>query len=256
MRSLWFALLFLVCGLAPAHAAEVPATAGDAAAGRQVFEAYCAKCHSFDPSQRGKRGPHLAGLLQRRYGSVPGFPYRMVWPPADPVWTVEQLHAYLEIHRLAEPGIRADLIAFLVTATKGAPIDVALGDAAAGETLFNAKCAYCHSLVREPGQGTAGARATGRYEEVTRAMERHPWQAPGGPPEKEMVTELTRRGPHFAGLLSRAPGAAEGFAYRFVYDIASPTWTPHDLDDYIAFHARLEPLERADLIAFLRKAAK
>jgi cytochrome c len=91
---------------------------GDAALGRQVFGAYCAKCHSFDPAEAGKRGPHLAGLLTRRYGSVPGFPYRMVWPLADPVWTTEQLDAYLEIHRLAEPKIRADVIAFLYKALK------------------------------------------------------------------------------------------------------------------------------------------
>lgn len=251
MKCVFAALLALGLSAGLARAAEPPA--GDAAAGRKVFDAYCAKCHSFDPAETGKRGPHLAGLLQRRYGAVAGFPYRMVWPLADPVWTVEQLHAYLEIHRLAEPRLRADVIAFLVAATKGAPMDAALGDAVAGEALFNAKCAYCHSLVREPGYR---APADGRYEEITRALERHPWEAPAAAPETATVTERVRRGPHLAGLLTRAPGAAEGFPYRFVYKISGPTWSAPDLDSYIAFHARLAPLERVDLVAFLIKATR
>lgn len=68
MRRLLLGLLFLTSTLSPAWAAEWPA--GNAAAGREVFEAYCAKCHSLDPGARGMRGPHLAKLLQRRYGAV------------------------------------------------------------------------------------------------------------------------------------------------------------------------------------------
>lgn len=116
MRHFWAALLTM--GLIVGWGRAAVTAEGDAALGRQVFGAYCAKCHSFDPAEAGKRGPHLAGLLTRRYGSVPGFPYRMVWPLADPVWTTEQLDAYLEIHRLAEPKIRADVIAFLYKALK------------------------------------------------------------------------------------------------------------------------------------------
>lgn len=247
------ALFLVLIGLGAASAKAADISPGDAALGRQVFGAYCAKCHSFDPAEAGKRGPHLAGLLTRRYGSVPGFPYRMVWPLADPVWTTEQLDAYLEIHRLAEPKIRADLIAFLAAAAAGKPVDTALGDPVAGEGLYNAKCAYCHSLRPEPG---AKPPADGRHEEITRALERHPWETPSGAPESATVTERTRRGPHFAGLLNRAPGAVENFPYRFVYKIPGSVWTAPDLDGYIAFHARLEPLERADLIAFLQKALK
>jgi len=251
MLRLLAALLALSLSGALVRAAEKPA--GDAATGRQVFGAYCAKCHSFDPAETGKRGPHLAGLLQRRYASVPGFPYRMVWPLADPAWTAEQLDAYLEIHRLAEAKPRADLIAFLVAATHGKAMDAALGDAAAGESLFNAKCAYCHSLTRETASRPP---PDGRYEEITRALERHPWELPANAPETATVTERVRRGPHLVGLFARAPGAAEGFPYRFVYKIEGPVWSAPDLDGYIAFHARLEPIERADLVAFLKKATK
>lgn len=251
MRRLGLALLLLACALAPARAAEM--TPGDAATGRKVFEAYCTKCHSLDPAEKGKRGPHLAGLFQRRYASVPGFPYRMVWPLADPTWTPDHLATYLEIHRLAEPQLRADAIAFLQSATKGAAMDPALGDPVAGESLFNAKCAYCHSLIPEaPAQGAG----RDRYEDITRALERHPWGPPGATSGPATVTERARRGPHLAGLLTRAPGAAEGFPYRFVYEIPGSVWTAPDLDGYIVFHACLEPFERADLIAFFAKAVK
>ena len=256
MRRLLLVALVFALGASGARAAEPPAgdiAPGDAKVGRQVFQAYCAKCHSLDPKERGKRGPHLAGLLQRRYAAVEGFPYRMVWPLAYPKWTPEHLDTYLEIHRLAEPKLRADAIAFLDAATGGWAFDAALGDPIAGERLYNAKCAYCHSLARE---AAARPPAAGRYEEITRALERHPWEPAMSVPAPATVTERARRGPHFAGLLARAPGAAEGFPYRFVYKIPGPVWTAPDLDGYIEFHARLEPLERADLIAFLSKATK
>lgn len=110
MRVLLLSLALLV-------AAALPALAGDAARGEALFGQYCAKCHGFDPAATDKRGPHLKGLFERRYGSVEGFPYRMVWPDADPVWTEAQLGVYLEIHRIPEPDQRADIIAYLKRAT-------------------------------------------------------------------------------------------------------------------------------------------
>jgi cytochrome c2 len=60
----------------------------------------------------------LAYLFARRYASVEGFEYRMVWTKADPTWTPEQFDAYLDIHgRFGREG-RADLIGFLKEATK------------------------------------------------------------------------------------------------------------------------------------------
>jgi len=258
MRWMPAAVLVLAMSLGPgsARAAELAQhnDPGNARTGRQVFEAYCAKCHSLDPGEPGKRGPHLAGLLQRRYGAVEGFPYRMVWPSADPLWTPDQLNAYLEIHRLAEAAPRAHVIAFLTAATGGGGFEAAIGDPVAGERLYNAKCAYCHALSRE---AIPPAPAAERYHDIERALERHPWETPDtAQPEGTTVTESVRRGPHLAGLLERAPGAAEGFAYRFVQKVSGATWTPPELDSYIEFHARLEPLQRADLIAFLSKAGK
>jgi len=93
------------------------AAAGDAAAGRKAFDANCAKCHSLDPAVPDMRGPHLAGLFERRYGAL-DFPYRMVWTEADPLWTREHLDNYLDIHRLPDPAERADVIEYLFEATR------------------------------------------------------------------------------------------------------------------------------------------
>lgn len=96
----------------------LPANAGDAAQGRKTFEARCAKCHSLDPGASGLRGPHLARLFERRYGAVEGFPYRMVWTDANPLWTREHLKSYLEIHGLLEAEERANLAEYLFEATR------------------------------------------------------------------------------------------------------------------------------------------
>ena len=77
MRTLLIAVLLLIPVALSSPRAEAPQ-------GREIFLANCASCHSLDPDEIGKRGPHLAGLFERRYGAVEGFPYRMVWTDADP----------------------------------------------------------------------------------------------------------------------------------------------------------------------------
>ncbi len=99
-------------------APTLASAAGDAAQGRQVFADRCAKCHSFDPADTDYRGPHLAGLFERRYGAVEGFPYRMVWTAASPRWTRRHLDDYLDIHHLPDPSQRADVIEYLAEETK------------------------------------------------------------------------------------------------------------------------------------------
>lgn len=239
MRSLLLSVILL--------ATIALSTAGaDTLRGREIFIASCASCHSLDPEEAGKRGPHLAGLFERRYGAVEGFPYRMVWTEAEPHWTKAHLDAYLEIHRLAEPEARAEVIEFLVLATAG----TRLVDPARGEALYNTECSYCHALTQEGAR--IERKADGRYEDISRALEAQPLE-PREPTRPQPAFEQSvRRGPHFAGLLNRAPGAVSGFPYRFIYEIPGSTWTEADLDSYIAFHARLDTFDRADLIAFLR----
>lgn len=108
--------LLLVFVLLPLLAG--PAQTADPVRGEMLFLGHCTKCHGFDPADLSKRGPHLQGLFNRRYGSVKGFYYRMVWPEADPVWTAAHLDNYLDIHRLPEASERADVIAYLRRATE------------------------------------------------------------------------------------------------------------------------------------------
>ena len=51
----------------------VPAVAGDAAKGEKLFKR-CAACHSLDAGVN-KVGPSLAGVFDRKCGSVDGFKY-------------------------------------------------------------------------------------------------------------------------------------------------------------------------------------
>ena len=86
--------------------------------GRGLFENDCAACHTLKADEPAKRGPHLEGLFSRRYGAVEGFPYRMVWKKADPVWTVESLDDYLVIHGRYDDAERGILIRYLREATR------------------------------------------------------------------------------------------------------------------------------------------
>lgn len=94
------------------------ASAADMEAGKALFQSDCANCHTLHQSKVQKRGPHLENLFSRRYASVEGFEYRMVWTEADPTWTPKQLDAYLNIHGRFDVAGRADLIEYLKEATK------------------------------------------------------------------------------------------------------------------------------------------
>lgn len=86
--------------------------------GGALFENDCAACHTLKADAPAKRGPHLEGLFDRRYGAVEGFPYRMVWKKADPVWTDKEIDNYLFIHGRYEAPDRATLIEYLKKATR------------------------------------------------------------------------------------------------------------------------------------------
>ena len=76
-----FCLMLLIGILAASMACDVERRKSDAelglnpqqAAGRKVFDAECARCH--EPySTRGKKGPGLKGMFQRKYLPLSGLP--------------------------------------------------------------------------------------------------------------------------------------------------------------------------------------
>ena len=70
------------------------------------------------PAPKLRRGPHLAGLLQRAPGAVTGFPYRFVWQIEGGRWDPAELDRYIEFHARLDAPDRADLVAYLTRATR------------------------------------------------------------------------------------------------------------------------------------------
>jgi len=104
--------------------AATAAGAGDAQEGAKVFRA-CAACHSLEPG-RHMTGPSLAGLWERKAGTVEGFPrYSEALKSSGVTWNAQTLDAWLadprsfiSKNRMTFAGIRdakarADLIAYL-----------------------------------------------------------------------------------------------------------------------------------------------
>jgi cytochrome c len=103
---------------------------GDAQEGAKAFRV-CAACHSLAPG-RHMTGPSLAGIWQRKAGTVAGFTrYSDALRSAAVTWDAETLdpwladpRAFIPNNRMKFPGIRdakarADLIAYLQRAGSG-----------------------------------------------------------------------------------------------------------------------------------------
>lgn len=131
-------------------------------------------------------------------------------------------------------------LSWLMDATTGLA-----GSAERGATLFNQKCSYCHSLSEQSRPKLLVPKRRPGSELSVLDEPNVDWPVEVGP---------DKRGPHLQGLFARAPGAVEGFPYRITLQTDNATWTEPDLDYWIYNHARLLEAERADLIAYLRKA--
>lgn len=70
-----------------------------ASGGDTVFQ-ICASCHTTNPSDAPKFGPHLSGVLGRQCGSVAGYEYSKGYADAcsssNITWSEEEIHAYLD----------------------------------------------------------------------------------------------------------------------------------------------------------------
>ncbi|MGD1327812.1 c-type cytochrome [Pandoraea pnomenusa] len=113
-----------------ASLAVIPATAraaGDVEAGKALFGARCASCHSIGPMAASGFGPQLNGVVNRRAGSLADFDYSKEMKQSGIVWDDKTLAAFIANPGKTVPGTRmrfwgignerkvADLIAYLRT---------------------------------------------------------------------------------------------------------------------------------------------
>lgn len=98
--------------------------------GERQFLRKCSVCHSLNPGDSRKAGPSLHGLFGRQAGTYPGYVYSDALNGSDLIWSDQAVDKLFELgpdhytpgskmpmQQIAKPEDRADLIAFLKTAT-------------------------------------------------------------------------------------------------------------------------------------------
>lgn len=100
---------------------------GDADKGKKIFNR-CKACHTLEEGKH-RVGPSLAGLFDRKAGSVEGYSYSENLAKADFTWDEEKLMDYLDnpkemfagskmMFRVTKEADRADVIAYLKQETQ------------------------------------------------------------------------------------------------------------------------------------------
>ena len=98
--------LFGALALVGASLLNSPAlAAGDAAAGKALFDAKCSLCHSPVEGQN-KIGPSLWGVVGRKAGTLPTYTYSDAMKNANRTWTDATLDDYLVNPRQKIPGVK------------------------------------------------------------------------------------------------------------------------------------------------------
>jgi cytochrome c len=125
MRLLWPTAAFLLF-LAGSLGVSLRAADPDARRSRDLFERRCAGCHALDIN---KGGPRLRGVVNRKAGTVEGFPYSDALRNSSITWDEKRLNQWIENpdsvvkdndmeFRVANPEERAAIIAYLKSMSK------------------------------------------------------------------------------------------------------------------------------------------
>ena len=116
------AIVFLTLAFAISARAQTPAPDPAAVARGADLYGRCVGCHSLD---RNRTGPRHCDVFGRPAATQPGFSYSTAMRQSGIVWDAAALDAFLTAPRsvvprtrmtvagIADPGARADLIAFL-----------------------------------------------------------------------------------------------------------------------------------------------
>lgn len=99
--------------------------AGDAVAGKGVFDAQCMACHTIVAGKNGF-GPSLAGVIGRKSGALAGYTYSQAMANAGLTWDAKTIDEFIAASTTKVPGTamqvsvtdattRANVIAYLTT---------------------------------------------------------------------------------------------------------------------------------------------
>ena len=97
-------VMTLAAALVLAVTINGPAAAGDATAGKAVFNSQCAMCHTIAAGGPNLLGPNLHGIVGRTAGTTKGYNYSPAMKAAGFAWTKEKLAAYLPAPTALVPG--------------------------------------------------------------------------------------------------------------------------------------------------------
>ena len=97
-------VMTLAAALVLAVSMNGPAAAGDATAGKAVFNSQCAMCHTIAAGGPNLLGPNLHGIVGRTAGTTKGYNYSPAMKAAGFAWTKEKLAAYLPAPTALVPG--------------------------------------------------------------------------------------------------------------------------------------------------------
>jgi len=78
--------------------------AGDADAGKAVFDKMCGGCHKVGPDARNAFGPSLNGIIGRPAGQAEGYKYSPSMLNSGITWTPDKLAAFVEAPGDVVPG--------------------------------------------------------------------------------------------------------------------------------------------------------
>jgi cytochrome c len=97
-RMTWCGALLLASILVPETA-----VGQDVAAGERLFRQRCGACHTVQSGQN-RMGPHLAGIIGHKAGSVDGARYSQGMRDLAVTWDAAQLNSFLANPRAVVPG--------------------------------------------------------------------------------------------------------------------------------------------------------
>lgn len=153
----------------------------DPAAGEIVLNRQCATCHSWNKGGANGTGPNLYGIIGRDIASASGFSYSSALSGLEGEWTYDNINAWLTnpgsfargtsmayagLRSPRRDGDRSNLIAYLASASPGAPefpaaLETAPEGDAEGEAATEATETGDQTITEETVENAQGAATVG-----------------------------------------------------------------------------------------------